>query len=46
MLMRLRRNEPMNEMDVHQHLLTLLFGEPVLLPADRCFTDEMYISHF
>ncbi|KAL2747681.1 hypothetical protein V1477_004373 [Vespula maculifrons] len=42
MLMRLRRNEPMNEMDVHQHLLTLLFGEPVLLPADRCFTDEIY----
>ncbi|XP_015172253.1 PREDICTED: uncharacterized protein LOC107064284 isoform X3 [Polistes dominula] len=42
MLMRLRRNESTNEMDVHQHLITLLFGEPVLPSTDQCFTDEIY----
>ncbi|XP_035741142.1 uncharacterized protein LOC118449973 [Vespa mandarinia] len=42
MLMRLRRNESTNELDVHQHLLTLLFGEAVLFSADQCITDETY----
>ncbi|XP_014602017.1 PREDICTED: uncharacterized protein LOC106785801 isoform X1 [Polistes canadensis] len=42
MLMRLRRNESTNEMDVHQHLITLLFGQSVLPSTDQCFTDEIY----
>ncbi|KAK2576934.1 hypothetical protein KPH14_005552 [Odynerus spinipes] len=42
MLMRLKRSESTNEMDVQQHLLTLLFGEPVLPSADQCLPEEVF----
>ncbi|XP_031829207.1 uncharacterized protein LOC116425509 isoform X2 [Nomia melanderi] len=42
MFMRLKATDENAEVDVHSHLLSLLFGEPELPSAEKVFTEECY----
>ena len=42
MLMRLKASEANTETDIHEHLMTLLFGEPKLPDAEGVLNEEWY----
>ncbi|XP_076676866.1 uncharacterized protein LOC143373458 isoform X2 [Andrena cerasifolii] len=45
MLMRLKASEANTETDIHEHLMTLLFGEPKLPDAEEVLNEECYAGH-
>ncbi|XP_076176349.1 uncharacterized protein LOC143151259 isoform X2 [Ptiloglossa arizonensis] len=45
MFMRLKVNEEKSEVDIHKHLLSLLFGEPELPDTEKPLNEECFAGH-
>ena len=45
MFLRLKIDETKSDVDVHEYLLSLLFGEPELPSEDKIFTEEWCVNN-